>query len=264
MTKLLSIIACLFALVLVSTASAAEEFPQGTAAPFIYDPEDTGSIVAEWNDAGNILILQKNAPTPTNSAAGAELVEASGVEFSSASFEVKGYCNNGSPRINLGSGDAFFFLGCARALDQEVTEDGWTRVAFVCNSEVGLPEEAAGACGTVIDIAYLLQDEEGQTDIRNIVVNGQTYGPPVDVPEETVSQQENRAGYCMPSPVLRADGTFGRFVDLFVGQPAFDSRYRQATPAYFLQGRGLSCELPSGYFVNGSTVDGIYPFAARL
>jgi hypothetical protein len=263
MTKLLGIIACLFVLVAAGTASAAGEFPQGTAAPFVYDPDGTGIIVSEWNDLGNILIQQKNGPTSANAAAGAELVDAAGSIFTDASFEVKGYCNNGSPRLNLFYGDAVAFLGCARALDTSATEDGWTRVAFVCDSEVGLPDEAAGACGQVIDLAMFIQDEEGQTDIRNIVVNGLPYGPPQDVPSETVGGQENRGGYCMPTAVLRADGTMGRFVDLFIGQPGFDARYRQATPAYFLQGAGLSCELPKGYFLNGSTVDGLYPFAAK-
>ena len=97
-------------------------------------------------------------------------------------------------------------------------------------------------------------------------LNGLLYGPPVDVPEETVSAQTNRAGYCMPIGQERlrvADGTLGRFVDLFVGTPSQDPLYRGATPAYFLEGKGLSCEIPSGYFLNGTTVDGIYPFAKK-
>lgn len=265
---------CLIALVAVTGISAgqAAELPQGTAAPWEYDPEETGTVVAQWDDSGTILILQKNAVTSTNSAAGAELIEASGSPFESASFEVRGYCNNGAPRLNIYFGEDWdsyqtAFLGCARALDSSAAEDGWTRVEFNCDSEVGLPEEAAVACDENILGAELVQDEDGQTDLRNIVLNGLFYGPPVDVPEETVVSNPTRAGYCMPVGQERlrvADGTMGRFVDLFIGTPSRDATYRGAVPAYFLEGRGISCEIPAGYFLNGTTVDGIYPFAKKV
>lgn len=268
---LLLMLVTLIALLGVAATQAAE-IPQGTAAPWSYDPDETGTVVAEWNDDGNILILQKNGPTSTNSAAGAELLESDDQDFESASFEVRGYCNNGAPRLNIYYGEDWdsyqtAFLGCARSHDSETTEDGWTHVAFICDSEVGLPEEAEVACGENILGAELVQDEEGQTDLRNIVLNGLLYGPPVDQPEETVAPQSNRAGYCMPAGQERlrvADGTFGRFVDLLVGTPSRDPLYRGATPAYFLQGAGLSCEIPKGYVLTGSTVDGIYPFAQKV
>jgi len=276
-THAVGIIAILATVILVALlavqAATSAEFPQGTAAPWEYDPDGTGTAVAQWDDSGTILILQKNAPTPTNSAAGAELIEAAGSgEFTDASFEVRGYCNNGSPRLNIYYGESWetyqtAFLGCARSNDSFTTEDGWTHVNFVCDSEVGLPEEAEVACGENILGAELVQDEEGQTDLRNITLNGLYYGPPVDVPEETVSSQTNRAGYCMPAGQERlrvADGTYGRFVDLFVGSPSQDATYRGAVPAYFLEGKGLSCEVPQGYFLNGTTVDGMYPFAKKV
>ena len=261
------LIVAILALGLASPAMA-QEFPTGVAEPWSYDPEATGSIVAEWNDAGEILILQKNAPTPTNSAAGAELLNVSGSELSSLSFDVKGYCNNGAPRFNVYWGDSWDnfttgFFGCARSLDTAPTEDGWTNVNFVCNSGIGVPEEATG-CGENVLAIEIVQDEEGQTDLRNITFNGQLFLPGVDVPEETVTSQQNRAGYCMPAPVLRADGTTGRFVDLYVGQPSFDSRFRGATPALFLEGRGISCELLPGYVQSNRTVDGFYPYYIKV
>jgi hypothetical protein len=42
-----------------------------------------------------------------------------------------------------------------------------------------------------------------------------------------------RAFYCMPSSILRPDGTYGRFVDLVAGQPNSDPRYAGALPAPF-------------------------------
>lgn len=260
----------LMALAVAASEANAAEFPTGTAEPWEYDPDNTGTAVAEWDDSGTILILQKNAVTSTNSAAGATLIQAAGDELDSISFDVKGYCNNGAPRFNVYWGEDWDsyntgFFGCARSLDLTELEDGWTRVEFNCDSETGVPEEATG-CGESILGVEIVMDEEGQTDLRNIVVNGMLYGPPVEAPEQPPTDtpvfQQSRVGYCMANPVARADGTFGRFVDLFDGQPAVDSRYAGAKYAYFIEGRGISCEVPQGYFLNGTSV-GPYPFAKK-
>ena len=262
MRKLL--LGIVMALVMVTGASAAE-FPTGVAEPWEYDPDGTNTVVAVWND--DVLVLQKNAPTPTNSAAGAQLIDASGT-LQTIQFDVRGYCNNGAPRVNVYWGDSWDtystgFFGCARSLDTETLDDGWTRVSFICDSEVGVPEEATG-CGENILGVEIIQDEEGQTDLRNILLNGVLYtsAPVTEAPP--VGAQDNRAGYCTPTPVLRADGTVGRFVDLSVGQPAFDARYRGAQLAYYLEGRGTSCEIPAGFILDGTKTSEGYPFARKV
>ena len=248
----------------------AAEFPTGVAEPWSYDPEATGSIVAEWDNSGEILILQKNAPTPTNSAAGATLLDVEDQTLETLSFDVRGYCNNGAPRFNVYWGESWAdystgFFGCARSLDTSPTDDGWTHVNFTCDSEVGVPDEATG-CGENILGVEIVMDEEGQTDLRNIMLNGILYLPGVDAPV-TAGSSPSHTGYCMPIGQERyraGDGTFGRFVDLFDGQPNFDPLYAGAKPAYFLQGKGISCEVPAGYVPTTQTVDGRYPFYAKL
>jgi hypothetical protein len=266
----------LLALLALLVASATQAAPPvvtgeiGVAEPWAYDPDGTDTIVAEWNDDGDILILQKNAPTSTNSAAGASLLEADGEPLEFISFEVRGYCNNGAPRFNVYHGDSWEtyttgFFGCARSLDSELLGDGWTRVNFNCDSEEGVPDEATG-CGLNILGIEIVMDEEGQTDLRNIVVNGTLYLAAGDTPVTETTQpppvNRNRTGYCMPQPVLRQDGTMGRFVDLLSGQPANDPVWAGAKVAYYVEGIGIACEIPQGYFLDGTSV-GVYPFARK-
>lgn len=59
----------------------------------------------------------------------------------------------------------------------------------------------------------------------------------------------------------------GTFLDLEYGQPATDSHYTGATPARYVQGKGLTCDnAPAGYTASGtagaaqSTVGGIYAY----
>lgn len=63
--------------------------------------------------------------------------------------------------------------------------------------------------------------------------------------------------YCTPQPVKRADGTYGRFVDLVQGQNLTDPTYAGATPAYYGQGYGLTCDslLARGFTDAGYKVD---------
>jgi hypothetical protein len=50
-----------------------------------------------------------------------------------------------------------------------------------------------------------------------------------------------RALYCMPSAVVRRDGTTGRMVDLEYGQPYVDPTYAGAVLAPFVRGVGYTC-----------------------
>lgn len=50
-----------------------------------------------------------------------------------------------------------------------------------------------------------------------------------------------RAGYCLPEPMLRSDGTWGRFVDLEAGQPLHDPKFAKAVAATYTAGVGFSC-----------------------
>jgi hypothetical protein len=147
-------------------AGAAMAGKTGHAVPWKYDPGKTGTIVAHWTKDG--LSLQKNTPTATNAAAGADIKGVEGDTFMSLSFEVKDetYCGAGAPRFNVYSASGTSFLGCIHG-EQTDAGDGWTKVTFT-GDEVG----AAGAFGLPITGADVVMDEQGQTLLRNISVNG--------------------------------------------------------------------------------------------
>jgi hypothetical protein len=126
--------------------------------------------VAEWTKEGQSL--QKNTPTATVVMAGAEIKGVAGEKLEQLSFEVKdgAYCNP-APRFNVYSDTApngiYFAFGCVHG-DKTPLADGWTRVEFT-GDEVGVDAGAFGATMSGIDIVL---DEQGQTLLRNISVNG--------------------------------------------------------------------------------------------
>jgi hypothetical protein len=77
---------------------------------------------------------------------------------------------------------------------------------------------------------------------------------------ERVPPPPTRLGYCLG----------GVFLDLVYGQPAVDGRYAAATPALFIEGKGITCDPPpAGFVARGFAGDdqhvpgGAYPFYAR-
>jgi hypothetical protein len=78
------------------------------------------------------------------------------------------------------------------------------------------------------------------------------------------------APYVPPPPTRLGYCLGGLFLDLVYGQPAVDQRYATATPALFIEGRGITCDPPpAGYVASGFAGDeqhvpgGAYPFYAR-
>ena len=47
----------------------------------------------------------------------------------------------------------------------------------------------------------------------------------------------------------------GTFLDLGVNQPATDARLKGATPAFYYQGKGISCDNLPGYTKTGELLD---------
>jgi hypothetical protein len=61
-------------------------------------------------------------------------------------------------------------------------------------------------------------------------------GPPAESAAAPKPRAPNRAGYCLD----------GRFVDLLNHQAELDPAYAGATPAFYVEGRGLTCDPPTG------------------
>jgi hypothetical protein len=138
-----------------------------TLSPWTFDPDDTGGVVSQVEGDGD-LRLEKNVPTATNASAGAEIQGVEGLSTTGLTleFDVDGYCGAGAPRFNvyLESG-ATIFLGCIHG-DADV--DG--HVSFTAGETYGGVLFPEGETVTGIDI---VQDEEGQTTLSNIMVNGE-------------------------------------------------------------------------------------------
>jgi hypothetical protein len=59
----------------------------------------------------------------------------------------------------------------------------------------------------------------------------------------------HRQGVLVPATATPTERTAyclsGRFVDLYRDQPSWDARYLGATPAFFVEGKGLTCDEPA-------------------
>src|SRR5262245_58358895 len=101
------IVAAAAAGVLAFAASATAALEPGA-----FDPGNTGCPKASF--ANGVLHLEKNCPTETNAAAGADITGLDGQTFQSASFTLAStaQCQGGSPRFNVFTTTGTFFLGC--------------------------------------------------------------------------------------------------------------------------------------------------------
>jgi hypothetical protein len=158
----------LFAVVAVAMlvfAGSAFAGKVGHAKLWEYDPNETGDVVATWTKDG--LSLQKNAATSVAVAAGATIKGVEGEKLESLSYEIKGdHCTGGAPRFNVVTDTATHFFGCIYGTTTSL-DDGWTKVTFD-DDVVG----ASGAFGSTMKGVDVVMDEEGQTLLRNLSVNG--------------------------------------------------------------------------------------------
>jgi hypothetical protein len=143
----------------------------GTAAaaliPGTFDPDNTGCPVAKFGNG--VLHLEKNCPTSTNAAAGADITGLEGQTFESASFTLANasQCHGGSPRFDVVTTDGLFFLGCNN-VTAVINANGTATYTFTpATLGAGQPFPT----GTIQSISILI-DVEGSADISNITVNG--------------------------------------------------------------------------------------------
>jgi hypothetical protein len=67
----------------------------------------------------------------------------------------------------------------------------------------------------------------------------------------------SRSGYCSAAGNTWADGSripVGTFLNLIDGQNSADASFAGATPAFYLEGLGISCDVPPGYAATRETV----------
>jgi hypothetical protein len=165
MKKLL--IAGVVATALVLTASAS-----GALVPGVFDPGNTGCVEATFVKKTRTLHLEKNCPTATNAAAGAEITGVSGHAFQSASFTLASaaQCQGGSPRFNVVTTTAPFFLGCNNVLPT-TNANGTATYTFTAATLAAAGQQVPTPTGTVQSVSVLI-DVQGTADLTTIAFNG--------------------------------------------------------------------------------------------
>jgi hypothetical protein len=164
--KRIALVTALLGASLFVLAGVAMAGKVGLAKTWIYNPDNIAGAVATWTKEG--LALEKNAPTSANLAAGATFKGVEGKALAQLSFDVKSskYCSAGAPRLDVYTAAGIQFFGCAYGTHTNL-DNGWTHVEFSGN------EPGAGAFGaTITDGVQVVQDEQGETLLRNISVNG--------------------------------------------------------------------------------------------
>jgi hypothetical protein len=150
---------------LVFTASASARLVPG-----VFDPGSTGCVEATFSK--KTLHLEKNCPTATNAAAGAELTGVSGQTFQSASFTLASatQCQGGSPRFNVVTTAGLFFLGCNN-VTPTTNADGTATYTFTAATLAAAGQQVPTPTGTV-QFVSVLSDVEGTADLTKITFNG--------------------------------------------------------------------------------------------
>jgi hypothetical protein len=210
MKKIIVAIATAGALALSGTAAAA-------LVPGVFDPGNTGCPVATYSNG--VLHLEKNCPTPTNAAAGADITGLEGQTFTSASFTLASasQCQGGSPRFDVVTTDNLFFLGCN---DVTPTINGDGTVTYTFTAADGFPSPITGT----IQAVDVLIDVEGTADLTNIMVNGVTEVPLVGPP--TSKDQCKHGGWqTFNNPSFKNQGQCVAYVNHHNGKGKDDTNH---------------------------------------
>ncbi len=186
MKKTIALLSFVLTLALASAAGAA-------LVPGIYDPGTTGCPVATLS--GGVLHLEKNCPTPTEAAAGADITGLGGQAFTSAAFTLASaaQCNGGSPRFDIVTGDGTFFLGCNN-VTPVMNGNGTATYTFTAATLLAGGQQVPTPTGT-ISSADVLIDVQGVADLTNISVNGIAESPVVPAPGPTTKADCKKGGW---------------------------------------------------------------------
>lgn len=139
--------------------------------PGVHDPGNTGCVKATVTKK-KTLHLEKNCPTATDAAAGAEITGAAGQTFQSAEFTLKSatQCQGGSPRFIIVTSTGFFPVGCNNVAPI-LNADGTATYVFTAATLAAAGQQVPTPTG-VISFVSVLIDVQGVADLSNIKFNG--------------------------------------------------------------------------------------------
>src|SRR4029453_11487452 len=141
--------------------------------PGVFDPGNTGCVKATYIKKTKTLHLEKNCPTATNAAAGADLTRVSGQTFQSASFTLASasQCQGGSPRFNVvTTTGAVFFLGCNNVTPTN-NANGTATYPFTAATLAAAGQQVPTPTGTIQSVSVLI-DVQGTADLTKVTFNG--------------------------------------------------------------------------------------------
>jgi len=155
----------------LATALAFAVSASAALVPGVYDPGNTGCVKATYIKKTKTLHLEKNCPTSTNAAAGADLTGVGGT-FQSASFTLatSAQCQGGSPRFNVQTTTGFFFLGCNN-VTPTTNGNGTATYTFTAATLAAAGQQVPTPTGTVQSVSVLI-DVQGTADLTNVTFNG--------------------------------------------------------------------------------------------
>jgi hypothetical protein len=156
----------------LATALAFTVSASAALVPGVFDPGNTGCVKATFLKKSKTLHLEKNCPTPTNAAAGADITGVSGQTFQSASFTLAStaQCHGGSPRFNVDTSTGFFFLGCNN-VTPTTNANGTATYLFTAATLAAAGQQVPTPTGTVESVSVLI-DVQGTADLTNVTFNG--------------------------------------------------------------------------------------------
>ena len=197
MKRLLAVAAALITLTLAGSAAA-------TLVPGVFDPGNTGCPVSTFSNG--VLHLEKNCPSSTNSAAGADITGLEGQTFTSASFTLAStsQCQGGSPRFDVVTTTGLFFLGCNNVIPNGTTYTFTPATLAAAGNQVPFPTGTIQAIDVLIDI-------QGTADLTNITVNGQLQVPAPSTPTSK-DQCKNGGWKTFTNPAFKNQGDCVSFV----------------------------------------------------
>ena len=169
--------------------------------PGVFDPGSTGCVKATY--AGGVLHLEKNCPTSTNAAAGADITGLEGQAFTSASFTLASasQCQGGSPRFDVVTTAGLFFLGCNN-VTPTINSNGTATYTFTAATLAAAGNQVPFPTGTITALDVLI-DVQGMADITNITVNGELQVP---TPQAAKDQCKNGGWQNFTSPSFKNQG----------------------------------------------------------
>jgi hypothetical protein len=187
---------------IVAAVAAAALIVAGTAGavlePGVYDPGNTGCVHATFSSG--VLHLEKNCPSSTDAAAGADITGLEGQTFTSASFTLAStsQCQGGSPRFDVVTTTGTFFLGCNNVIPVGNTYTFTAATIAAAGNQVQFPT------GTILSISVLI-DQQGTADLSNIIVNGQLQVP-ATTSAPTTKDQCKDGGWKNFNPAFKNQG----------------------------------------------------------